>query len=1025
MPNPASLSFALRRRSMALSLLLIVLLFPGCGGGDTPAAPPTPPPPTPPPPVPTVGPPATVSIQAGDGQTADPGAPLATAPSVVVRDSVNRPVPNVAVRFAVDSGGGTITGAAAVTGTDGIATLAGWRLGPQEGPQVLSVTVGSLSPVRIRALARVATVTLPAKPLTGGAGTIVVSRPGLPLDGVTLTVNAGAFGAAGELAIGIASSADLVMPAGMRASSPALTLLPNGGSQEGPVLLSMPTSVALDTPLVVVARRADGGLAVLPTVRRTATTIDVSVPPAAALVFTNPSAPVRASSDAATSSSSVPAQNAQGAPFIFQLPIDPSLLAGGFDSGFRPETDGWPFASMIDAYGVRDAPGSALQRQSLDHAAAMSAIWYFRNQRTGGALRSRFMEAPGVLLSTRMGIRWNAWLESRMPASYRAFGLDHAQRTAAASDPAGTARNSFLALQSMFLLQHGAPQAVGLYEKDAAGGNVEFALGIAYRTTANAVDVAVPQSAEGGFRITLGPTGWQPAALRFGALSRPVTITGITAILVGGGFLDAVMASTWPQVADKTFGDALGWPAGVLMSKYGELDADDVVLLDPLQHWWECSACESTGWTQTPVQPHPTALVPFLWQSRRGDGTWSSTVSQNSSLRLSTTSFAPGESKRTAGFALLHPGPLAQVDNAIGEPAWIDWRIVNYRTLATRIAPADSVVASKDTSITFAVSAVNVPSGTLRYRWTVRAADGTGGDSVETSVPTWTKNFTLGTDRFVVSTILQGTGKRPIGRDSVRVKLDAAPWAAWRVSSFAVSVPRDDRAQQNPTQTGAIWDSYMSPPNNSSREIYETIREAWFADSARFARIESRADSVVVLYLHEPMDSPRSPGSAVVRRVPPGVFVLTEQQFAARQGNTIYGLVVDSLPLPSSMANYRLLETPEIATSDLSGPTWVTAPPQNCEADVARQFIVAQDPRTSGNVSGTRWRMFVRGLSGATETSSVVILDAMSLQAQGEVATGHWSKVYRILSTVCGSSNPRRTDMRVERRGTFGATRIR
>src|SRR5438034_847026 len=88
----------------------------------------------------------TVSVQAaaqlikaaGDGQTGLTGYALNIAPAVVVRDAASFPVPNVAVTFAVASGGGSVTGANATTGSDGVATVGSWTV--QLGVNTLTAT---------------------------------------------------------------------------------------------------------------------------------------------------------------------------------------------------------------------------------------------------------------------------------------------------------------------------------------------------------------------------------------------------------------------------------------------------------------------------------------------------------------------------------------------------------------------------------------------------------------------------------------------------------------------------------------------------------------------------------------------------------------------------------------------------------------------------------------------------------------------------------------------------------------------
>src|SRR5438034_2431733 len=64
----------------------------------------------------------------GDGQTGLRGYALNIAPAVLVRDAASLPVPNVAVTFAVASGGGSVTGANATTGVDGVATVGNWTV---------------------------------------------------------------------------------------------------------------------------------------------------------------------------------------------------------------------------------------------------------------------------------------------------------------------------------------------------------------------------------------------------------------------------------------------------------------------------------------------------------------------------------------------------------------------------------------------------------------------------------------------------------------------------------------------------------------------------------------------------------------------------------------------------------------------------------------------------------------------------------------------------------------------------------
>jgi hypothetical protein len=132
------------------ALMGFLVAVSACGGGTT-----SPPPPPPPPPAP--GPPATISMQAGDAQSATAGQAVAVRPSVKVVDASNRVVPNVSVTFTVASGGGAVTDPAPTTDASGIATVGSWTMGLATGSNTLtaSVAAGGVSgnPVTITAAA--------------------------------------------------------------------------------------------------------------------------------------------------------------------------------------------------------------------------------------------------------------------------------------------------------------------------------------------------------------------------------------------------------------------------------------------------------------------------------------------------------------------------------------------------------------------------------------------------------------------------------------------------------------------------------------------------------------------------------------------------------------------------------------------------------------------------------------------------------------------------------------------------------
>ncbi len=121
-----------------------------------------------------VGPATRIALNAGDGQSASAGTAVAVAPSVVFKDAKGRVVPGVSVTFAVASGGGSVTGAAATSDASGVATVGSWRLGAVAGANSLTATSAGLSgsPVTFTA--------------TGDAGVLQVQLAGAPVRAYSL-----------------------------------------------------------------------------------------------------------------------------------------------------------------------------------------------------------------------------------------------------------------------------------------------------------------------------------------------------------------------------------------------------------------------------------------------------------------------------------------------------------------------------------------------------------------------------------------------------------------------------------------------------------------------------------------------------------------------------------------------------------------------------------------------------------------------------------------------------------------------
>ena len=142
------------RRSVS-SLSLAILAFAACksDSNDPSAGPPT----------------ALLVLAGGTPQFGVFGQPVAVAPTILVTDANNRPVPGVAVAFAITKGGGSVNAPSQTTGANGNASVA-WTMGNIFGANLLTATVAGLSPAVFSANANAPSEGVVAFSLTDPAG---------------------------------------------------------------------------------------------------------------------------------------------------------------------------------------------------------------------------------------------------------------------------------------------------------------------------------------------------------------------------------------------------------------------------------------------------------------------------------------------------------------------------------------------------------------------------------------------------------------------------------------------------------------------------------------------------------------------------------------------------------------------------------------------------------------------------------------------------------------------------------------
>ena len=165
----------------------------------------------------TPGPPAAMTVAAGNNLTAPAGGDLPVAPSVRVSDAAGNPVSGVEVVFAVTSGGGSVIDGTQTTGADGKATVTAWTVGNQPGLNTLTATSAALAGVSVvfsatAVLGSPSVITIlegdgqsgPAgSPLTVAVKVTVTDQAGNPVVGVrvvfTVTLGGGTLGGANPL----------------------------------------------------------------------------------------------------------------------------------------------------------------------------------------------------------------------------------------------------------------------------------------------------------------------------------------------------------------------------------------------------------------------------------------------------------------------------------------------------------------------------------------------------------------------------------------------------------------------------------------------------------------------------------------------------------------------------------------------------------------------------------------------------------------------------------------------------------
>lgn len=711
--------------------------------------------------------PASVTASAGDGQQALPATPVPVNPAVIVKDASGSPVSGAVVTFAVDSGGGTVTGASVTTGSNGVAAVGGWTLGPAEGRNVLRVTVGALAPVRIVATATAAaTVTYPAMSVGAGGGSVSINDPG-PLHGFSLSLPGGAFPVPTDWTVSYGSNGALPAIEGVNPISPLLTISSSTGSYaKSPMTLTLPVKVPAGMiPMVVMRDPASGTMEVLFTHR-----INDSVV-AATTAHLN-AAHMMDTVAAAASIRRPSLRNGFGVQ-VFVTALSPEQLAASYDTHFRPGIDDWDFESM----GTMQAPDGICTGIS-----ATAIFYYFFHRKQSGPLFGSFQFAKGFPETSIRGIRWASLVQSRVEADDFGPLNDFIKQIASGGN---RDQDMYNVLKANMMIT-GQPQLIALSVAGPANAQVSDHSAIAWKTVGNTIYIA-DASFPGNLQtsITFSGSRFSPFVAPSHLGDAPVTYDEISTIGLTQEFDLNLLTADWSQVVDKTI-NADNFPAYPLHTNYG-LARDTIWTDDTLTVWSECAGCQPA--LTSPLLPNANgSVVGFkeqhysgttkLWTAVSSDPTayaLGSVIDMTKSAVNSTGAFyARGETQIAPHGLLTEPGTGALTTNFV----WLDWHLLFVIKLGVKITPvAPAQLVATPLDLTASISS-GTPPDHITYQWDF--GDGTAKVSKDDDPAVAHTYASIGTFTAKVVLLMADT-KQPIATATTSVSI-VAPYIDLTVS---------------------------------------------------------------------------------------------------------------------------------------------------------------------------------------------------------------------------------------------------
>ena len=776
---------------------LILLAACGGGGSDT-VAPPPPPPGSQP------GPPATLVVQAGNNQQSVPGTAVPVRPAVLVRDAGGRAVAGVSVSFVVDAGGGSVSGSTVSSGTDGIASVGSWTLGPGEGVNRLKATVAGLSPVLLTATGAFPAVTLIEQNIGAGGGSLIYHKAGDPLDGLTLTIPAGAFTAGGHWKIESKPKAAAPQNPRLHQVIPVIVVSTDQGMADSLLTLTIPVHLPADsvgTALLYdpASQQYEG----LPTVSWTTSSITVATRHFSASHMIAGTASGSASHSAAVELAPLDldvlmtsqAFNAQAALTAYG--------AGGVTTQFDPAVDSWEFGNY-GSYITNNGGHST--------GTALSALYYFLKLKSVQGLFGQFAKW-NFWAGNAQGYRLAAMTETDVNWPQANANMQQLDNYASAKQINPGLVHYFNLLAAMAI--SGRPQVIFAGARPGLRGYVAL---LAYKVTPTEVWAADPNNPGQTIKIPFnGDFQSTPVTFFTGA---PTYSTNLFRFAGTSALIDWWrLESEWALFDAGTVGD------GVFPSYTIEYFDDDFQLWKPFPQnnqlsisWTDiklrarCPAC------QVKLGSQPSDLAALDVYARSGSQLATDRSNGSVTFRLSPTESSVG----------VH---ILGGRQCTGCPVFwghIDFKILTINSSHFYVTPDPATGTSTD-PITLTVK--NLAAGTprpIRYDWDFGDGKTATVSNDSTVIHRWTQGGVYNAS-VVITDVTTGTR---IGKVTVRVTIDQAV-PIWRITSWTAT--------------------YFGP--NPLTDFSGQI-QTWFTqDAAIFSGLPARPDGGLLFYFAAPFSS--------------------------------------------------------------------------------------------------------------------------------------------------------------------------